>query len=317
MANTVFTNEDIRIGTLVSAGMNSPDYIKQIIGHGFESFGLTFWQTTKGVDWKKLAENVTGVLDGTGAIISSIAIFGNPLETEPLDKESLAGWRDCIDNAHLFGTDIVAGFAGRIRNKPIDQSIERFKEVFGPLADYASDKGVRLAFENCDMGGTWQTGDWNIAHNPTAWEMMFDSVPNENLGLEWEPCHQMVSLIDPMPQLREWVGKIFHVHGKDATIDWNVIRKYGIHTTIHADVALPSTVSPVPAFAYHRTPGFGDSNWTDIISELRKGGFKGSIDIEGWHDPVYKDKLEMTGQVHALHYLKNCRGGNFVDNPTK
>ncbi len=27
------------------------------------------------------------------------------------------------------------------------------------------------------------------------------------LGLEWEPCHQRVALIDPLPQLRKWVGK--------------------------------------------------------------------------------------------------------------
>ncbi|HOF89550.1 MAG TPA: sugar phosphate isomerase/epimerase, partial [Armatimonadota bacterium] len=67
-------------------------------------------------------------------------------------------------------------------------------------------------------------------------------------------------------------------------------------------------------FAFHRTPGFGDSNWTDIISELRRGGFTGSIDIEGWHDPVYCGELEMTGQVHGLNYLKRCRG-TFVANP--
>jgi hypothetical protein len=46
------------------------------------------------------------------------------------------------------------------------------------------------------------------------------------------------------------------------------------------------------------------------------GGFVGSIDIEGWHDPVYRGDLEMTGQVRALNYLKDCRGGTFVPNPT-
>lgn len=315
MAND-YSKENIRIGTLVSAGMESPQYISQIIDHGFESFGLTFWQTAKGVDWQKLADGVAEVLDGTGAVISSLGIFGNPLETEAIDKESLEGWESCIDNVHLFGADIVAGFTGRLRDKPIDQSIPRFQEIFGPLATRAADKGVRIAFENCDMGGTWLSGDWNIAHNPTAWEMMFDAVPDDNIGLEWEPCHQMVSLMDPMPQLREWVSKIFHVHGKDATIHWDVVKKYGIHTAMHADIALPSSVAPIPAFSFHRTPGFGDSNWTDIITELRKGGFKGSIDIEGWHDPVYCGDLEMTGQVHALNYLKQCRGGNYVENPS-
>ena len=61
--------------------------------------------------------------------------------------------------------------------------------------------------------------------------------------------------------------------------------------------------------------GFGDTNWTDVISELRLAGWSGSIDIEGWHDPVYRDALEMTGQVHGLNYLKTCRGGDFVADP--
>jgi sugar phosphate isomerase/epimerase len=151
------------------------------------------------------------------------------------------------------------------------------------------------------MGGDWERGEWNIAQTPDAWEMMFDALPAENIGLQWEPCHQMVKLIDPLPQLRKWVKKIFCLHGKDATIRWDVIREHGIR-------------GPVP-WAFHRTPGFGDSNWADIITELRLGGFEGSIDIEGYHDPVYRGDLEMMGQVHALNHLKQCRGGFFVPMP--
>ena len=178
----------------------------------------------------------------------------------------------------------------------------RFKEVFGPLVKRAEDGGVRLAFENCDMHGTWESGDWNIAHAPTAWEMIFGELPSDALGLEWEPCHQMVSLVDPLPQLRRWVHKVFHVHGKDATVLWDVLRCQGMRSG--------------EPYVYHRTPGFGDTDWTDVISILRQGGFRGSIDIEGWHDPVYRGELEMTGQVRALNYLKRCRGGPFVPNPT-
>lgn len=130
--------------------------------------------------------------------------------------------------------------------------------------------------------------------------MIFNEVPYDNIGLEWEPCHQMVKLIDPMPQLRKYANKIFHVHGKDATVYWDIVREYGVFGA--------------KQFAYHRTPGFGDSNCTNIISELRMANFTGSIDIEGWHDPVYRGELEMTGQVHALNYLKRCRA-DFVENP--
>ena len=293
--------EAIRIGTLVNGKPDPANYIKQILPLGFESFSITFLQTAKGVDFKKLSQDVKQAIQDSDTVISCISIYGNPLGDEAKDEETLKGWKDCIDSAHLFGCDLVTGFTGRLRGKSIPDSIPAFKKVFTPLVKRAEDKGVRLAFENCDMGGTWQSGDWNIAHTPTAWEMMFDAVPNSNLGLEWEPCHQMVKLIDPLPQLRKWVKKIFHVHGKDATVYWDVVKENGVHGS--------------HTFAFHRTPGFGDTNWTDVISELRRGGFKGSIDIEGWHDPVYRAELEMTGQVHALNYLKQCRGGNFVENP--
>lgn len=292
--------DKLRIGTLVG-GKDAVRVIPQLIPYGFESFSITFWQTTGGIDLEDMAKKVGDVLAGHDVIISCLSLFGNPLMGEGESSDALASWERLIDSAHLFGTDLVTGFTGRIVDRPIDESIPRFKEVFGELARRAADKGVRLAFENCNMGGDWQRGDWNIAHNPLAWEMMFDALPLDNLGLEWEPCHQIVQLIDPIPQLRKWANKIFHVHGKDATIAWDIIRECGIG-------------GPEP-FVWHRTPGFGDSNWTDIISILRYSKYEGTIDIEGYHDPVYCGELEMTGQVRGLQYLKQCRGGEYVANP--
>nr|WP_256208682.1 sugar phosphate isomerase/epimerase [Paenibacillus sp. CF384] len=290
---------NIRIGTLVN-GSTAAKVIPQIIPHGFESFGLTFWQTTQGTDLQELARQVREQLAERDIVISTLGVFGNPLTGAGDNHDTLASWERLIDAAEAFGTDLVTGFTGRMPGS-IDESMTRFGEVFGELTKRAESRGVRIAFENCDMGGTWGRGEWNIAHNPTAWEMMFNTVQADNIGLQWEPCHQMVSLIDPIPQLRKWTSKIFNVHGKDATIAWDVVKEYGIHGPRE--------------FVWHRTPGFGDSNWTDIISILRQAGYKGSIDIEGWHDPVYKNELEMTGQVHGLNYLKRCRGGDFVPNP--
>ncbi len=292
---------EIRIGTLAGKGENTPEYICRILPHGFESFEINFWLTLGGVDVKKLALQCREVLAGSDAVISCLGIYGNPLQEDNEAEETRQGFMQLIDAAESFGCDLVCGFAGRLPDRPVCESMKRFKQVFEPIAKHAADKGIRIAFENCDMGGSWHKGDYNIAHNPTAWDMMFHELPMDNLGLEWEPCHQMVNLIDPIPQLRKWVKKIFHVHGKDATVCWDIIREYGIHGPRQ--------------FAFHRTPGFGDSNWTDVISILRQAGYKGAIDIEGWHDPVYKDDLEMTGQVHALHYLKECRGGDFIPNP--
>jgi sugar phosphate isomerase/epimerase len=296
---TPLSAEKIRIGTLVQGRQpgGPAHYIRQILPHGFESFAVNFVHNLDNVDLQKTAAEITEVLGPNGAVISCVGIYGNPL----IKDAARDGWRQLIDAADLFGCNIVVGFTGRVVDKPVPESMKRFGEVFTPLAKQAADKGVRLAFENCEMGGDWRRGDWNVAHNPTAWELMFNAVPAANIGLQWEPAHQMCNLIDPLPQLRKYVRRVFHVHGKDASIRWDVIHERGIGGS--------------HPFAFHRTPGFGDSNWTDIISALREGGFTGSIDIEGWHDPIYRGELEMTGQVSALRYLKRCRGGSFVPNP--
>jgi sugar phosphate isomerase/epimerase len=292
----------IRVGTMIKA--NAPDpagYVRQILPHGFESIEPFFWQVMN-KDLPRLAGELRDAIGDADVVIDTLGMFGNPLEEQELDIATLEGWKALIDNAHLFGAKTIAGFTGRIRNRPLEESLPRFTQVWGELSRRADDKGVLLAFENCAMDGDWASGDWNIAHNPDAWELMFDALPADNLGLEWEPCHQLVYLIDPLPQIRKWAPKIFHVHGKDATVRWDVIREHGVFGK--------------HAFVQMRTPGFGDSDWTRILSELRLAGYAGTIDIEGWHDPVYRNELELTGQVFALNHLKQARGGaNFIANP--
>ena len=299
----MLAHDDIRIGTLVPAHDRTPDVIRQLLPHGFETFQISFGKSLGDVDLAAFATAVRGVLQShsTGPHdlpprISAIGVYGNPL-TSP---ETVRDWERLIDAADAFGCDVVSGFAGRITGRPVPESFGPFGEVFRPLAGRAADRGVRLALENCEARGTWETGDRNVAHAPRAWEALFAEVESPVLGLEWEPCHQIVSFVDPLPQLRRWAHRIWHIHGKDATVLWDVVHEHGIR-------------GGVP-YVYHRTPGFGDTNWTDLISTLRLAGWRGSIDIEGFHDPVYRDALETTGQVAALDHLKRCRGGNFVPN---
>lgn len=289
-------HQDIRIGTL--APMAKADtYLPQIIDHGFESFELTLGRYIEDVDLQGMASKVKGIVEGK-AIISSVGLYGNPLT----DEKTAADWETLIRSAKYFDAKVVCGFAGALEDRPVDESMPQFKKVFGHLVKVAEEEGVKIAFENCDMGGNWERPKWNIAHSPRAWEMMFNEVDSDAIGLEWEPCHQMVSLIKPLPQLKKWVHKVHHIHGKDATIDWDELFTNGTRCGKYV--------------VWHRTPGFGDTNWTDLISILRQANWQGAIDIEGWHDPVYRDDLEMTGQVHGLKYLQHCRGGQFIPNPS-
>jgi sugar phosphate isomerase/epimerase len=290
-------HRDIRIGTLVGI-RDAAKVVPQIIEYGFESFQLTGGFGVGEVDFADIAARVKDAL-GDRAVLSSIGYFGNPLQ-KPEDAELFGKY---IDACPAFGVDVIIGFAGALEDRPIDKQWDKFKEVWQPLAQRAADKGVKIGFENCDMGGTWQRPLWNVAHSPAAFDVIFNELSLPNVGLCWEPCHQMVSLIDPIPQLRKYVDRVWHVHGKDATIAWDVLRSSGLRGG--------------KQWVWHRHPGFGDTDWRAILDILRLNKWTGSIDIEGWHDPVLRGDLEYTGQVAALKYLKQCRGGDYVPNPQK
>jgi sugar phosphate isomerase/epimerase len=118
--------KQIAIGTLVGGG-NADKIIPQILPHGFESFSLTFWQTTGDTDLAEKAKQVKEALGDSGAYISALSIFGNPLTGEGKNADTLASWERLIDNAHHFGVKLITGFTGRLTDQPIPDSIDRYK----------------------------------------------------------------------------------------------------------------------------------------------------------------------------------------------
>ena len=286
----------IKIGTCIPGNMVE-SMLPHVIEAGFETAAITFHMTLDGMDLKELAKKTREIIGNADFEISTLGLYCNPLQYEEHEKSL----EHCIDMAPKFGASVVSTFAGALEGKPVEESIPVFKRVFTNLAKQAGENNIKLAIENCPMGGTWDKATCNIGFNPRAWDMMFNEVPSDDLGLEWEPTHQMVQLIEPIPQLRDWVKKVVHIHGKDATVDMDAVRRLGIYGASE--------------FVYHRTPGFGDNNWRDIISILHMGGYEGDICIEGYHDPIYVGDWEWTSQLHGLNYLRWCRGGDFVPNP--
>jgi sugar phosphate isomerase/epimerase len=110
--------KSIRIGTMVSASAGkAAERIAEIADLGFESFEPFFWQTTNGQDLAELGKRSRDAIGDRDITISTLGMFGNVLEDQEMDRQTLQGWKDCIDNAHHFGANCVAGFTGRIRNK--------------------------------------------------------------------------------------------------------------------------------------------------------------------------------------------------------
>lgn len=110
--------DTMRIGTLVGGG-DAVRVIPQIVGHGFESFSLTFWQTTGKTDLVETGKRVQELAAEHDFVISSVGIFGNPLTNTGDNSDAIASWERLIDHAHLFGTDMVSGFTGRLPGYPL------------------------------------------------------------------------------------------------------------------------------------------------------------------------------------------------------
>lgn len=101
--------DTLRIGTIVRGG-EAVKVIPQIVGHGFESFNLNFWQTTYETDLIETAARLRELAAEHDFVISSVGIYGNPLNGSGDNADTLASWERLIDHAHLFGTDIIGGF---------------------------------------------------------------------------------------------------------------------------------------------------------------------------------------------------------------
>ena len=286
----------IRIGTCLP-GPFAEQWGPHMADIGFETLSVNFHMEYNGVNIEEQGPRMKAMAEEKGIEITTLGYYCNAIQYEE-HKKNL---ERAIDAAHLYGAKTVSTFAGAYEGKPVDESFKKFGEVFRDLAKRAEDRGVRLAIENCPMGGTWQKNTCNIGFNPRAWDMMFDAVPSPALGLEWEPAHQMCQLIDPVANLRQYVGRVYHLHGKDASIHWDAIARAGILGAVN--------------FVDSRFPGFGDTDWRKIFAILQENGYDGAISVEGYHDPYYSHDWEMTGQLHAMRYLKWCRGGDFTPNP--
>ena len=183
----------------------------------------------------------------------------------------------------------VAGFPGAVIEtemnerggnpvyKPFENYIPRLLAFWEPLARYAADKGLRIAFEHCPQG-CWHQPimHYNIFGQPAMWDRVFSQTRCENIGLEWDAAHLICQFIDPVANIHKYGRRIFSVHAKDAYINRPLLETYGL---CH------------PGVVEHRFPGLGQANWAEIVHALLRAGFDSDLNIEGWHDPVYRDHM--------------------------
>lgn len=286
----------IPIGTLIKGTEDCAQWIHTLAPMGFSCFAITFWENLGTTDLSKLCDTVLEATEQTNTFISSLSVYGNPLSQDERGFTTLESMKKLIEVAPSFHCSVVSGFAGRVPGASVPDSIKVWKSTFSPLVERAEQYTISIGFENCRLGDTWKTGKWNIAINPDAWELMFSAIDSPHIGLEWEPCHQVEALADPLLQADIWADYFIHIHGKDARINRAQVAQVGIFG----------------AEKYYAScfPGNGDTDWKTLIKILQKHHFTGTIDIEGWNDAQWSGNKEIAGQKRALDYLLSCSQGD-------
>ena len=152
----------MRIGFLTDATVAALDLAKQ---HGFGSISwVAFDRSFAGPEkerWREEAQRFAAEAKARDIRISAIgALYKNPLDPAQTDYAPVVFHR-AIEVAALIGVRTVSGFPGAVIEvttnerggnpiyQPGEKSLPRLLEFWEPIARYAADKGVRLAFEHC------------------------------------------------------------------------------------------------------------------------------------------------------------------------
>lgn len=259
--------------------------------------GVTHIDVTKLT--KPYIKEIKDLVAETGVEISSLGYYPNPLTP---NKTEAKVYREHIKKvirvSALLEINTMTTFIGRNWNKSIEDNWSAFKKTWRPIIKYAEKQGVKVGIENCPMLFTsdeWPGGK-NLAISPQIWRRMFEDIPSENFGLNYDPSHLVWMHMDYLKPIGEFVHRFHHVHAKDVRVDKHRLDEVGI-------MAHPNE--------YHtpKLPGLGEVNWGQFFSHLTDAGYDGPVCVEV-EDRSYEGSLEKrkASLRQSLGYLRQfCR----------
>ncbi len=220
--------------------------------------------------------------------ISSLAFYPNTLDPD-LEKRqaSIDHLMALIKASAKLEINMVTSFIGRDQTKTVEENLEIVKEVWPPIIKLAEEQGVKVAIENCPMlfGPDQWPGGQNLMTTPANWKKVFEILPSDNFGINYDPSHFVWQMIDYIKPIYEFKDKIFHVHYKDIKIYPDKLQEVGI-------MGYPLD------FMSPKLPGYGDVDWGKYVSALTDIGYDGYTCIE------VEDKYFEGSQEKVLDSLK-------------
>jgi sugar phosphate isomerase/epimerase len=176
-------------------------------------------------------------------------------------------------------------FHDGIRKRPI-RSLDSVVDLLNEYLDLSSAAETKICLETCPAMG-------NIAISPYLVGLLFERIPEKRLGLCYDPSHLVWEMMDPYRPIKQFGGRIYHIHGKDTEIDRQRLDQTGILSDF--------------SWWRYRVPGLGEINWTKLVSCLYEIGYNGVISIEH-EDPVWEgttDKVKK-GLLIGKHTIEKA-----------
>lgn len=264
-------------------------------GEGGRRYAGTSHIDTENLD-KAKAEEILSYARSHGVELSSLAYYPNTLDAD-IEKrnEYIRHIHSLIDASSLLGINMVTTFIGRDQKKTVEENLILVKEVWPEILQHAKEKNVRIAIENCPMlfGPDQWPGGQNLFYSPDIWRKVFDILPYDNLGINFDPSHFVWQQLDYIKALYEFKEKMFHIHFKDIKLRKDKLSEAGV-LAYPLDYMIP------------KLPGLGDVDWGAFVSALTDIGYNGYAVAE-IEDKAYEgsreDVVRSLKQVYG--YMRN------------
>ena len=216
------------------------------------------------------AKEIRKMLDGYGLVISALGYYPNPLDPNADHRnEVTAHLNKVIEAAALLEVPVVGTFIGKDKDKTVPANLEQYARIWPPIVKFARDHGVKIGIENCPMlfsYDEWPGGN-NLASTPAIWRKMWEIIPDDHFGLNLDPSHLILQMIDYERVVREFADRIFHVHAKDLHIDREGLYNHGV-------------LSQGMGWQVPRLPGLGDMDWPRFFAALTDARYDYVVSIE-------------------------------------
>lgn len=226
------------------------------------------------------------------------------LEWQPMLSTDAAARRDAIAANQTFIKDAVAAGASKFFwvALPEDPALPRLQnygytvEALQQLAPTLEQHGGQLVIEGYPGAGA-------LCCTPETYRAAFKEADSPAIGINYDPSHLLRMGIDPIRFLKEFVGKVGHVHGKDAEVLADDLYEYGWEQ--------PATFKPNPDFGLsawrYTLPGQGNTNWAEVFRILKANNYHGAVCIE-LEDHNYNgtEAGEKLGLINSASFLSSC-----------